>query len=290
MVNLSLGCVQFGMDYGFTNTKGKIKDNEAGEIIDLALRNNISNFDTAQSYGNSEEILGRFLPKYPNAKIMTKFVNTNKDFYVAKDINIWENNFERSLNNLKTNKIHSFLIHNSNDLKKKGKEILEEWLESLLRRNLVERLGISIYSASDLENISLKNFGLIQMPISLYDQRMIEDKTCKDLFSRNIAIHARSIFFQGLIFSNYKKWPSTISEEFKSHHHKFLSSLDKKSILELTLNFINNNQFIESSLIGVTCLEELKEIINIKKKMKLINKDFSNFAWNNSSDLDPRLW
>jgi len=24
--------------------------------------------------------------------------------------------------------------------------------------------------------------------------------------------------------------------------------------------------------------------------MKLINKDFSNFAWNNSSDLDPRLW
>ena len=290
MFNFSLGCVQFGMDYGFTNLKGKIKDNEAGEIIDFAFKNNISNFDTAQSYGNSEEVLGRFLPKYLEAKIMTKFENTKNDFHEKKDINIWENNFQKSLNNLKTNKIHSFLIHNSDDLKKKGKEILEDWLESLLGRNLVERLGISIYSASDLEKICLEKFSLIQMPISLYDQRLIKDKTCQDLSNRNISIHARSIFFQGLIFSNYEKWPSTISDDFKSHHQHFLSSLDKKSILELTMNFINNNNFIESALIGVTCLEELKEIIKIKNKIKFIKKDFSDFAWSNNSDLDPRLW
>ena len=122
MFNFSLGCVQFGMDYGFTNLKGKIKDNEAGEIIDFAFKNNISNFDTAQSYGNSEEVLGRFLPKYLEAKIMTKFENTKNDFHEKKDINIWENNFQKSLNNLKTNKIHSFLIHNSDDLKKKVKK------------------------------------------------------------------------------------------------------------------------------------------------------------------------
>ena len=125
------------------------------------------------------------------------------------------------------------------------------------------------------------------MPISLYDQRLIKDKTCQDLSNRNISIHARSIFFQGLIFSNYEKWPSTISDDFKSHHQHFLSSLDKKSILELTMNFINNNNFIESALIGVTCLEELKEIIKIKNKIKFILNVFSVFAWCNNSDLDP---
>ena len=60
MVNLSLGCAQFGMNYGFTNTRGKVGQDEVREIIDLAIKNNIHSFDTAQSYGNSEKVLGNF--------------------------------------------------------------------------------------------------------------------------------------------------------------------------------------------------------------------------------------
>jgi len=290
MVNLSLGCAQFGMDYGYTNTRGKVNQDEVGEIIDLALKNNIVNFDTAQSYGNSEEVLGKYLPRYKNIKIMTKFMSIKKNYYEAKDIYSWESNFQKSLNNLKTNRIDSFLIHNTKDLKKNGKELLEEWLDSLIERKLINRLGISIYSSSDLDNVSLKRFSLIQMPISLYDQRLIKNKTCQELINNDISIHARSIFFQGLLFSNHKKWPKAISEKFKLHHSKLLNQLNKESILELTLNFINSNNFIESALIGVTSLEELKQIINIKNNLNLIKKDFLDFAWNNDSDLDPRLW
>ena len=83
MVNLSLGCAQFGMNYGYTNTRGKVNQDEVGEIIDLAIKNNINSFDTAQSYGNSEEVLGKFLPKSEEIKIMTKFLNTKKNFYEA---------------------------------------------------------------------------------------------------------------------------------------------------------------------------------------------------------------
>lgn len=290
MVNLSLGCAQFGMNYGFTNTRGKVGQDEVGEIIDLAIKNNIHSFDTAQSYGNSEKVLGKFLPKSKDIKIMTKFLNTKKNFYEAKDINSWENNFQKSLSNLKTHKIDSFLIHNTKDLKNKGKEILEEWLDSLIERKLVNRLGISIYTSSDLDNISLKRFSLIQMPISLYDQRIIRNKTCQELFNRDISIHARSIFFQGLLFINHKKWPKVISEKFKLHHFRLLNQLSKESILEYTLNFINNYKFIESALIGVTSLEELKQIITIKNNLNLIKKDFFDFAWDNDHDLDPRLW
>ena len=81
MVNLSLGCAQFGMNYGFTNTRGQVNQDEVGEIIDLAIKNNIYSFDTAQSYGNSEEVLGKFLPKYSDIKITTKFLNTRNNFY-----------------------------------------------------------------------------------------------------------------------------------------------------------------------------------------------------------------
>ena len=47
MINLSLGCAQFGMNYGYTNTRGKVNENEVGEIIDLVIKNNINSFDTA---------------------------------------------------------------------------------------------------------------------------------------------------------------------------------------------------------------------------------------------------
>ena len=64
------------MDYGYTNTKGKVNEDEVREIIDLAIKNNINCFDTAQAYGNSDEILGKLLPKTENIKITTKFLNT----------------------------------------------------------------------------------------------------------------------------------------------------------------------------------------------------------------------
>ncbi len=290
MVQLTLGTAQFGMNYGFTNTRGKLNIEEVGEIINYAVENGINNFDTAQAYGDSEKVLGEFLPDFPDAKVMTKLLNNSKNYYTRNDVSFWEMNFQKSLDNLRINKIDSFLIHNANDLKKEGKELLEEWLESLLRRNLINRLGISIYSKSDLINISLEKYNLIQMPISIYDQRLIKDNTCINLSKQNIAIHARSILFQGLLLVKSEEWPHKISARFKSHHRQILGSLGKKSILELTFNFIKKNKFIESALIGVTSLEELKEIVQIKDKLKNYKKDFLDLSWDNDSDLDPRLW
>ena len=73
MIKLSLGCAQFGMNYGFTNERGKVDEDEVKKIIDYAIANDIKNFDTAQSYGNSEEVLGKFIKNYSGFKIMSKF-------------------------------------------------------------------------------------------------------------------------------------------------------------------------------------------------------------------------
>ncbi|AIQ95507.1 aldo/keto reductase [Prochlorococcus sp. MIT 0604] len=290
MVKLSLGCAQFGMTYGFTNSKGKVLDKEVEKIIDYAILNDIKSFDTAQSYGDSEEVLGNYICKYSGLKVTTKFECKSKNCFSDKDINKWENNFQNSLNKLRLNNIDSFLVHNVEDLKKDGKEILENWLNSLFKRKLINRIGISIYSSSDLNSISLDNIKLIQMPISLYDQRLIKNNTCSDLQKKNIAIHARSIFFQGLTLVGADKWPKLISKDFKSHHMNILRSMKSESILETSLSFIDSCKFIEKALIGVTCLEELKEIIEIKNNLQKIKKDFSNFSWNYNNDLDPRFW
>ena len=291
MINFCIGCAQFGMNYGVTNKLGKVDELEVKNIIKFAIENNINFFDTSQAYGNSEEIIGKFIWNFKDAKIINKLKPEKKKSFTEKDIEHWESNFRKSLRNLNKDKLDSFLIHDPNDLKKKGYEILEYWLQSLLDRKLVNRLGVSIYTASDLNNISLNNIKLVQMPISLYDQRLIENNFCKDLSRRGIAIHARSIFFQGLLLANYKQWPRTMSSDFIQHHKNVISLFKQKSLMQISLEFILSCKFIETALVGVTSLRELEEIVSCLDKLKLNSDiDYSNLSWNRESDLDPRLW
>ena len=291
MIKICLGTAQFGFDYGITNNIGKVSKKEVEKIMNFAKTNNINFFDTAQGYGESEKVLGKFLYKFSNPKVSTKLSSNNNTTFTEKDIKYWESSFQRSLDNLKINIIDTFLIHDSNDLKKEGNKFLKSWLNSLLERNLVRRIGISIYEACDLKEISLENIKLVQLPLSLYDQRMITNGTIDKLKEKKISIHARSIFFQGLLLSDEKYWPKFISNNLRNHHKKNFQPFKKELVLNTLLNFINNCDFLESALIGITCLNELKEILKICQNLEVLDiKKFRKFSWDNDYELDPRNW
>ena len=55
-MKLVIGTAQFGMKYGLK--KKKIKDNEFKKIKSFLIKSKINKIDTAQSYGNSEKVLG----------------------------------------------------------------------------------------------------------------------------------------------------------------------------------------------------------------------------------------
>lgn len=291
MVDFCIGSAQFGMDYGVTNPLGKVPENEIKKIIEYASKNKIKFFDTAQTYGNSEKILGNYLKNFNKPKVISKLSVKRKDLYDENDIKSWEDSFIKSLKNLNLEKIDSFLIHDANTLKKEGADILKNWLGSLVSRGLVDRVGISIYDAQDLEGISLEDIKLIQLPLSLYDQRMIKNGTIDMLIKKEIAIHARSIFFQGLLLVNQDFWPNSISKRFREHHKKNLGPLNKLNSLEIILDFIFNCQFLEAALIGVTSLNQIKEIVNVRKNLEEKGfKEFEKYQWDNNFDLDPRNW
>ena len=54
-MKIALGTVQFGLDYGISNTTGKITPEMAAEILSFAAGNGIDTLDTAQAYGSAEE-------------------------------------------------------------------------------------------------------------------------------------------------------------------------------------------------------------------------------------------
>ncbi len=291
---LCLGTAQFGMNYGITNQMGKLKDKEIDLIIAGALDNNIYYFDTANVYGNSEIILGNKLINNENVKFITKFNSGVKNSFSEEDINKLEKNFEKTLERLKTNNIDSFLIHDPNDMKKNNNHLLINWLHKLKLQGKINRVGISIYKKSDLESMPLNEIEVIQMPISIYDQRLLKDSFINKILDNNITIHIRSIFLQGLLLQNSKKWPKHINKSFLNHHISYEKELFSKNIsfIDAAISFIKGLNFPELILFGVTSISELKAIIdswNYKKNIE--NKlDFKRFKWDIEEDIDPRKW
>jgi aryl-alcohol dehydrogenase-like predicted oxidoreductase len=56
---IALGTAQFGLDYGISNQVGQTAEQEVVQLLNLAHQHKLSLLDTAQVYGNSEEVIGR---------------------------------------------------------------------------------------------------------------------------------------------------------------------------------------------------------------------------------------
>ena len=55
---IGLGTVQFGLNYGISNIKGKTESNEINSIINTSFNEGITIIDTSPDYGNAEELIG----------------------------------------------------------------------------------------------------------------------------------------------------------------------------------------------------------------------------------------
>ncbi|MBI96479.1 hypothetical protein CL656_04980 [bacterium] len=296
MTQISLGTAQFGLKYGVTNKNDKIDISQIKSILDTSYLSNIKFLDTAIEYGDSEINIGRLKSKKHKFNITSK-IYIKKEQLIERDIHkTWDNMLKTSLLNLKINQFDSYFLHNPDILVQKNGKVVLNWLSSILERKLTKRVGLSIYSSDILHQIPLNNFQIVQLPLSIYDQRLIEDGTIELLKNRKIAIHARSIFLQGLILTSVNDWPSFFSKEFSEHHIKFSSRVNKigSSLLESVFRFIERQKDIEAFIIGISSLKELKELLSIWKKVYSNNGSypisFEEWSWHKKMDLDPRLW
>lgn len=290
---LCLGSAQFGLDYGITNNKGKVKLPEVKDILKYSSENNISLIDTAQSYGDSENVIGKSLPENNSFKIITKLSLKNIEQFELDHINSWEMGLKNSLKLLRKNKLEALLLHSQKDLQKPGSKHLINWLLSIKSRGIVNKIGLSIYGENDLEGISRDFIDIIQLPLSIYDQRLIHNLTISKLRNEGYEIYARSIYLQGLILMRSNEWPKWISKKTIDHHQKleeFASKNDLK-LIDLAIEFIKSQKMIKAAIFGICNLKELKELNKIWKKKNILN----NYKWEkwNLEDMkviNPLLW
>lgn len=283
---LCLGTVQFGMPYGVTNIHGKVAESEVRSILNLADKAGIKWLDTAQAYGSAEEVVGRCSSTSSGYRFISKLpahVPPNK----------WEENLKKSLQRLSTDKLDGFLVHSSKDLRSSYGDRLLDWLEGTKERGLVERIGVSIYDAYELNGLPLDRLQIVQLPLSLYDQRLVRDGTVSELESMGISVHARSLFLQGLVLQSSTIWPDFLSPAFRAHHQNFQNYLENQgfSLLEGALAFARSCQALEASLIGVLTVSELQAILAAWSSCLSLNiSELHMWNWDDPADLDPRFW
>lgn len=290
---ICLGTAQFGMNYGITNKDGKIRFEEARKIVDFLLANNVRDFDTAQGYGDSEVILGKLLPKNKDVKITTK-IKESKEEELSKYSEIeWDSALNESLANLNVENIDTLMIHNIKDFKKKGNEYLHDWLNKKKDIGIVNKIGLSIYEYKELEYAKIEGIDEIQVPLSIYDQRILKDNNIKNLEKMGKQINVRSIFLQGLILSKSSDWPKSIHRKHVEHHKKLESycHTNGKQLIDAALGFIESVDSINNIVMGMCSLREAEEIVQAKKRAKsFVNDEYRIFEVNDINLIDPRCW
>ena len=277
-----IGTANFGMSYGIEKKKTSIA--QIKKILKYAKKVGIDTIDTAPGYNNAQKKLSQ--NKMNNWKIITTISSVPKR---TKNIESYVDKiFFASLKSLKINKINTILIHSENDVldTSKGKKIFEA-LNNLKKKNLIDRIGISIYDPYKISKIiDNYNIDVIQCPFNILDKRLITSGLLKKLKLNKIKLHIRSIFLQGLLLKEIKDLPSKFVNNKDLINFNNLILKNNLTKLVACLSVLKNIDY-EKIVIGVNNVEELIEVVNCKNNV-LSKKIDLNIK--NKNLIDPRNW
>ena len=289
-MKIGLGAVQFGVDYGVSNTHGKTTKHEVSQILQFAYENGISLIDTATSYGSSESILGEVVTN-DDWRFVTKTPNFSDNCLNSTHVNQLQESFNQSLFNLRKKNIYGLLLHSCDDLLKPGGELIFREMERLRENGKVKKIGVSAYSSKQISAILGKfNIDLIQLPINIFDQHIFAGGWLENLKNNNIEIHARSIFLQGLLLmpiDSISPYFSPIRKKIEMFYQSARGlSLSK---LELALGYVMGIHEIDQILVGINTVSQLQEVI--KATQVQINPiEFRHLSIDNKVYTNPSLW
>ena len=262
---MTIGTVQLGMNYGIANNAGKPDEEKSFAMLRAAFENGINSLDTARSYGNSEEVIGRFLKTWEGQLpfITTKVPNSGNtpsdklEGYVIDSV-------EQSLQRLGVSKVDAVMLHSTADVYTHGANIAKA-MEALLKKGYTDQIGVSVYDGKDIaEMLKYPQYTVTQAPMSIFDQRLIASGTVNELKQRNYTVFVRSVFLQGLFFLN----PDTITDPILVEHAapkirllRQIAEAEGMSIAQLAIAFMRDTAGITSLVLGADTPQQVKENI-----------------------------
>jgi aryl-alcohol dehydrogenase-like predicted oxidoreductase len=152
----------------------------------------------------------------------------------------------------------------------------------------IQKLGVSVYEPQELLDCwKVLQYDLVQLPCNVFDQRFTTGPAVAHLRSRNIEVHARSVFLQGLLLMPDISRPAYFNpwaHVFEAWHT--LVETFKRTPLEVCLAFANQQRFVHKWVIGVDSEDHLLGILSAGDDSEFVIPDA---AWAPFKDLPLAL-
>lgn len=256
-MKIILGTAQFGMNYGIANEKGRVEEIEIKKILDIAIQKKIKYLDTAIAYGDSEKIIGKF--NYENFEVITKISNIPKT--ILKKEKWIRNQVLASIKRLRIKKLEALLLHDPKQILDNNGSIIIKTLVEMKSEGLINKIGISIYNPSQIQQyLDIYKFDIIQAPLNILDQRMIQSGWMTLLKKSGIEFHARSIFLQGLLLmankpNYFDKWTKLWNQLDDWLHKEHLTAM------QACVRFALSQKDVSAVVLGVDSAIQLNQIL-----------------------------
>ena len=262
---MTLGTVQLGMNYGIANDAGKPSEEKSFSILRTALEGGVNALDTARAYGDSEQVIGRFLKTWEGAmpNIITKIPKLQGTS--PKDIERFTTeSVEQSLKNLGVNKVSAVMLHGAKDPIIHGQACADA-VKALIDHGYTDRVGVSVYGADDIEGmLPYDIFSVTQVPMSIFDQRLIAGGSVEKLKERDYTVFVRSVFLQGLFFLN----PDTMDDPILLEHAaprirtlRQIAAGEGMTVAQLAIAFMRDCAGVTSLVLGADTPEQVESNI-----------------------------
>jgi len=270
--------------YGYKSEKQVLS------IIRFAISKNINFFDTADTYGETEKILGKLSKKEKKNIFISSKAGRKPDGTRCFQSRYLEQQLDKSLKNLKTERINLFML-NKPKYEEIEKENLLYFFERLKKKGKIEFSGII---AGDINNfskvISSQEVDSFSVLFNLNSTKQISliNKT-----KGKKGIVVRSPLNSGLLsgkinsrtkFHHKDERSKYFTDEILQKKLIKIKSIQKKlnisnnKLLKFSMDFTLSNKFISTVLVGCSSMSQLKKILLYHSKTKYLSAKTYNKA------------
>jgi aryl-alcohol dehydrogenase-like predicted oxidoreductase len=283
-VELALGTVQFGTEYGIAGRGERVPGNEVREILASAWDLGIRVLDTAPGYGDIEQRLGDLAGSLP-FRIVSKIPALPAGVDAAAASEFVTRSIKCSQDRL-GERLDAILFHKGEDLL--GEQGATAWRAgSELAARAGLHLGASFYEPQVARAAHEKHsLRIAQLPGNALDQRLASDAATG---LRNVEIHLRSVFLQGLLLMPVELATKRLPRAAAAVSAWARWCTDRGiSPLRAAFGAAKSLPGVRYCLIGIDSLAQLHESVAAWRESEPL--DVGSLANNDLDVIDPRRW
>lgn len=260
---ISLGCVEIGIDYGIpvAGQPRRPAEAEAERLLHTALDLGVNHLDTARAYGDSEAIIGRVLSGRREEFVLTTKIPVHKqqDLPNADLKQHCRQSLDASLKALQTERIDVLLLHTY------GPEILrrEDLAEVLSEAGAgrVRAFGASVYGLESARlALACEWCACLQIAYSILDRRA-EDDVLDMARGRGVGVVARSVLLKGALTWRYKSLSDDLAPLSQAAEELAHLAGGVAALPELAYRYVLNDARVQTALVGASSAEEVEQAV-----------------------------